>query len=171
MPAAAPVAPGSPCPNTGRSQGLGCIVGTDDSSLPGLMLHRHPQLATQCPEPAATHSSEQASLSTDHGGPTLTSKSSCGRTPTAPSKSRKQALHSVVICHSVGARRPVSLRHKKAQYFPLFLTIGDPPTSPLKTKNARFLTEGRKAVTYYSLSGIRRPNSQNSQRPSAPHCP
>jgi hypothetical protein len=43
------------------------------------------------------------------------------------------------------------------------------PTSPLKNKNARFPTEGKKAVTYYSVSGTRRPASQRAQRPSAPH--
>jgi hypothetical protein len=60
----------------------------------------HPQLATQCQEPTTKHASsprlhaflfcwcQEASFPTEHGGPALTKKASCGKAPTAQSKSR-----------------------------------------------------------------------------------
>jgi hypothetical protein len=48
---------------------------------------------------------------------------------------------------------------------------GRAPASPLKTKNTRLPTEGRKAIKYYSVGGTRRPASQSAQRPNVPTVP
>jgi hypothetical protein len=52
---------------------------------------------------------------------------------------------------------------QKNPALPIVPNHGRSPTSPLKSKNARFLTEGRKAAAYYSVSGTRRPASQGSE--------
>jgi hypothetical protein len=57
-------------------------------------------------------------------GPTSTPPT---RVPPLPCQRAGTELHHwVVICHTVVARRPGSLRRKKAQHFPLCLTTGEP---------------------------------------------
>jgi hypothetical protein len=104
----------------------------EDSSLLILM----PQLVTQCQEPATTHTSESQAvglaillapggfLTTEHGGPALS---------TVPDSKRALA--------------PLS-----------------------KSKNTRFPTERKKAITCYSAGSTRSPVPQGTQKPSASHC-
>jgi hypothetical protein len=152
------------------------------SSLSALLYHRHPQLATQCQEPNATHTSEPQAphlvILLVPGGfpslrawrPSLTIKPSYGSIPTAPSESRNPALllsSNLSFCGCQGNCFP------KAQKDLALPTMSDhwrASASLLKTKNGRVSTEVRKAVTYYSVSGTRRSAPQGSQRPSTPHC-
>jgi hypothetical protein len=79
----------------------------------------------------------------------------------APTLSGDLLLH---CCQEAGIPRDT-----EAQHSPLCLS-GRAHASPIKSKNARLTTEGRKAVTYYSASSTRRPASQDAQMPGASHC-
>jgi hypothetical protein len=134
------------------------------------------------PEPAAIHTSEPQAprfgILLVSGGlpphraqrPSANHQAPCGIVPTAPSKSGNPALllsGSLPFCGCQDTCFP------KTQKGPVLLTVPAyerDPTSPLKTKSAKFPTQGRKAVTYYSVSGTRRPASWGAQRPTTPHC-
>jgi hypothetical protein len=99
MPAAVAMVSGSLHQTQVDPRDCAVLCATDDSSPPTLLHHGHLQLVTQCQDPTATDTSEpqdpcfatlqcQASLPTEHGGPVLTTKPSCGRAPSAPSKSK-----------------------------------------------------------------------------------
>jgi hypothetical protein len=116
----------------------------------------------------------QASLSIDYGGLRLIIKPSCGRALTVWSKSGNPApllrgnLPSPSAC---GCQETCFPMAQKGLALPTVPNHGRAPTSPLKTKNIKFSTEGRKAVTYYSVSVTRMPASWGAQRLSAPHWP
>jgi hypothetical protein len=111
----------------------------DNSILPAL-LHSCPQLATQCQEFTATHTSEpqaprfaillvpgafqphRAQRPNANHQALLWESSCCPVKKWELSNSRRLLR----FCHSVGAKRPASLRHKKAQHLSLCLTAKEP---------------------------------------------
>jgi hypothetical protein len=150
--------------------------------MSALLPHRYPHLATENQDIAATHTSDprlhtlllcwcqEASLSTEHGSPTLTTKPSHETDPTALPKSKNPAPAQSGNLPFFGDQETYFFNVQKGPALPTVPNYRKAPTSPLKTKNARLLTERRKVVTYYSESGTRRPTSQSAQRPSALHC-
>jgi hypothetical protein len=150
------------------------VVGTGRSKSASFAAHGHSQFATWCQEPATTCISEhrlhtllicwyqEASLSTEHRGPVLSTMPSHGRAPIAPSKSRIPALPLNGNLPLWGAKRTAFTRHKKAQHSHCAWPWGV-PASPLKSGKGRFPTEGRKALNFYLLP-------QGAQRPSTSHC-
>jgi hypothetical protein len=111
---------------------------------------------------------QEASLLRGDGDPALTTKPSHGKAPTAQSKSKNPALllsGNLPLCECQETYFPNEQKgpstipnHKRA------------PASPLNSENTRFSSEGRKAVTCYSVGSTRRPSSQSAQRPSSPQC-
>jgi hypothetical protein len=128
----------------------------DDSSLPALLPHRHPQLATVPVAHSHTHKWAPGSTllvirglppHTEHRGPVLTTKPSSERAPTALSRSGNPALPLSV---NLSFHRCQKICFPKAQKGPALLTVPDhgrSPASLLKIKNTRFPTEGKKTVT------------------------
>jgi hypothetical protein len=57
----------------------------------------------------------------------LTTKPPVGELLVPCQRAGTQLLHWMLICHSVSARKSASLRNKKAQGFPMCLTMGKPP--------------------------------------------
>jgi hypothetical protein len=98
---------------------------------------------------------QEASLHTKHGGPALTTKLFCQSSPTASSKSRKQAptlCGNLLYCGSQETFFP------KAQYGPGLPTVpnnGRTPSLALKSKNTRLPSEGMKDVNFYSMCDTR----------------
>jgi hypothetical protein len=77
---------------------------------------------------------------TEHRGPVLITKPSYGRVPTALSKNRNPALP--------GYQETCFPKEQKGLVLPTVPDHGKTHSSTLNTKNAKFPTEGRKAVTY-----------------------
>jgi hypothetical protein len=106
-------------------------------------------------------------------GWTLNTKPSHERVPTAPSKSRNPAppiSGNLSFCACQETRCP---KAQKGQAFPTVSNHRTVLASPLESKNARFPTELRKAVTYYLVCGTRRPASRKCTEAQhfPPHLP
>jgi hypothetical protein len=115
------------------------LCAPDNSSPMAWLPHGYPQFATQCQEPAVTHTSEPkapcfAILLVPGGFPLYRAWRSIANHQAFLLRASATLLKSgnpapllsgnVSFC---GSRRPVSLRHKKAQCFPLCSTTGKPP--------------------------------------------
>jgi hypothetical protein len=87
---------------------------------------------------------QEASLTTEHGGSTLTTKSSHGRALAAPSKSRKPSLPLSSNIPFYGCQETCFPKAQKGPVHPNVPDHGRAPASLLKTKNARGSgTEGK----------------------------
>jgi hypothetical protein len=97
---------------------------------------------------------QEASLSTERGGPVLTTKPFHGRIPTILSKNPTPPQGgNLPFCECQETCFP---KVQKGPVLPTIPNHGRVSPSPLKSKNAKFPTEGRRAITYYSVNGIKR---------------
>jgi hypothetical protein len=112
---------------------------------------------------------QEASFPTEHRGPALTSKPSCGRALTVPPESGNPALPLSGNLPFCGCQETC---FPKAQKGPVLLTVPNHGRAhfSIKEQKHRFPIEGRKVETYYSVSVTRRTASQGAQRHSTLHC-
>jgi hypothetical protein len=68
---------------------------------------------------------QEASFPREHGGLVLINRPSTGVPPLPHQRAETHFLHWVVICHTVDAKRPANMRHKKAQHFSPCPTKGE----------------------------------------------
>jgi hypothetical protein len=169
MPAAAAIAPESPHLNTSTPTSLlhcghqaiqdlqlCCPMGTLNFLLSARSLLPHMQMNFRL------HAllfcwHQEASLPTEYRGPVLTTKPSHGRAPTALSNSKNPAPPLSGNLPFCGCQETCLPKAQKDPALPTVPNHRRALTSPLKTKNATFPIVGRKAVTYYSVSGTRKP--------------